>query len=187
MDSIFNNIINSWKNSYINHNFIENQQNDIFTINDENDIHKTYYFEKSNNLIIHINTKINHLIINKCDNVIVYINSALISGLDVFHSNNITIHNNYDFVANYSLNFGSNFTINISNPSSTMNITLCTNIIYNLKINKIYNCDAYINYVSFIGCLNLFRYEPVYFFIDNSPEIIDGFDSMYGKFSLKKI
>ncbi len=40
MDSIFNNIVNSWKNSYINHNFIENQQNDIFTINDKDDIHK---------------------------------------------------------------------------------------------------------------------------------------------------
>ena len=187
MDSIFNNIVNSWKNSYINHNFIENKQNDIFLINDEDDIHKTYYFEKSKNLIIHINTKINHLIINKCDNVIIYINSSLISGLDIFHSNNITINNNYDFIANYSLNFGYNFTININNPSSTMNITLCTNIINNLKINKIYNCDTYNNYATFMGCLNLFRYEPVYFFIDNSPEIIGGFDSMYGKFNLKNI
>jgi len=68
-----------------------------------------------------------------------------------------------------------------------MNITLCTNIINNLKINKIYNCDTYNNCATFMSCLNLFRYEPVYLFIDNSPEIINGFDSMYGKFNLKNI
>jgi hypothetical protein len=107
MNQIFDNIINSWKKSYLNHIFIENKENEVLTLNNYqyDNIHKTYYFEKSNNLIININSKINHLIINKCNKVTININSSLISGLDIFHSNDIIINNNYESESNYSISF----------------------------------------------------------------------------------
>jgi len=186
MNEVLNNIFNSWKKSYLNHIFIENRKNKNITINNsirDDIMHKTYYFEKSNNLIININTKINHLIINKCDNIILNINSSLISGLDIFHSNNVIINNNFEIQSNYSINFGQNFVINVNKISDIMNITLCVNIIYSLKINKLYNKL----YIKFISCLNLFRIEPIYFFIDNSLERINGFDTTYGNFNIEKI
>lgn len=185
MDKIFNNIIDSWKKSYLNHIFIENKENEVFVINSKDNIHKTYYFENSKNLIIHITTKINHLVINKCTNIRLNINSSLISGLDIFHSNDVIINNNYETQSNYSVSFGQNIVFNNNKITDKMNISLCTTLVYNLKINKKYNSSK--NYINFIGCMNLFRTEPIYFFINNSLEKIHGIDTEYGKFTIKKI
>jgi hypothetical protein len=154
---------------------------------------KTYYFEKSTNLTIHINTKINHLVLNKCDNTVIHINIPLISGVDIFHSNNIIINHldtNIDNMEEedndiqYSINFGNNFRINLY---CKINITICVNIIYLLQINK---RDRNNKERKFIGCLNLFRFEPIYLFVDNNnndaDNVVQGYDTVYGKFTIQE-
>ena len=200
MDTIFQNIATSWQTSYGNHIFIERKENETVIIDEPNNKQKTYYFEKSKNLTIHINTKINHLVLNKCDNTVIYINIPLISGVDIFHSNNIII-NHLDTATNamaqdtdieeegndiqYSINFGNNFLINLY---CKINITICVNIIYLLQINK---RDRNNKERKFVGCLNLFRFEPIYLFVDNSDDTdyadkIQGYDTVYGKFTIQE-
>ena len=204
MDTIFQNIATSWQTSYGNHIFIERKENETVIIDEPNNKQKTYYFEKSKNLTIYINTKINHLVLNKCDNTVIYINIPLISGVDIFHSNNIII--NHDDMAQdaatnamaqdtdieeegndiqYSINFGNNFLINLY---CKINITICVNIIYLLQINK---RDRNNKERKFVGCLNLFRFEPIYLFVENSDQedyadVIQGYDTVYGKFTIQE-
>ena len=194
MDTIFQNIATSWQTSYDNHIFIERKENETIIIDGLDNKQKTYYFEKSTNLTIHINTKINHLVLNKCDNTVTHINIPLISGVDIFHSNNIII-NHLDTVQDkmeeedndiqYSINFGNNFLINLY---CKINITICVNIIYLLQINK---RDRNNKERKFVGCLNLFRFEPIYLFVDNSDDTdyadkIQGYDTVYGKFTIQE-
>ena len=186
MDTIFQNIANSWQTSYDNHIFIERKENETIIIDGSNNKQKTYYFEKSNNLTIYINTKINHLVLNKCDNAVIHINIPLISGVDIFHSNNIIInHNAIEEEEDlndiqYSINFGNNFLINLY---CKINITICVNIIYLLQINK---RDQNNKERKFVGCLNLFRFEPIYLFVDQAADYIQGFDTVYGKFTIQE-
>ena len=195
MDTIFQNIATSWQTSYGNHIFIERKENETVIIDEPNNKQKTYYFEKSKNLTIYINTKINHLVLNKCDNTVIYINIPLISGVDIFHSNNIIINHNamaqdtdIEEEGNdiqYSINFGNNFLINLY---CKINITICVNIIYLLQINK---RDRNNKERKFVGCLNLFRFEPIYLFVENSDQedyadVIQGYDTVYGKFTIQE-
>ena len=197
MDTIFQNIATSWQTSYDNHIFIERKENETIIIDGLDNKQKTYYFEKSTNLTIHINTKINHLVLNKCDNTVIHINIPLISGVDIFHSNNIIINHldtNIDNMEEedndiqYSINFGNNFLINLY---CKINITICVNIIYLLQINK---RDRNNKERKFIGCLNLFRFEPIYLFVENNDEavadyaddVIQGYDTVYGKFTIQE-
>ena len=194
MDTIFQNIATSWQTSYDNHIFIERKENETIIIDGLDNKQKTYYFEKSTNLTIHINTKINHLVLNKCDNTVIHINIPLISGVDIFHSNNIIINHldtNIDNMEEedndiqYSINFGNNFLINLY---CKINITICVNIIYLLQINK---RDRNNKERKFVGCLNLFRFEPIYLFVDNSDDTdyadkIQGYDTVYGKFTIQE-
>ena len=205
METIFQNIATSWQTSYDNHIFIERKENETIIIDGLDNKQKTYYFEKSENLTIHINTKINHLVLNKCDNTVIHINIPLISGIDIFHSNNIIInhhtHKDADLDADqdalqnddddqgndiqYSINFGNNFLINLY---CKINITICVNIIYLLQINK---RDRNNKERKFVGCLNLFRFEPIYLFVENSDQedyadVIQGYDTVYGKFTIQE-
>ena len=50
---------------------------------------KSYFIEDANTITIHVDDKINHLILNRCDTINLIINVDLISGLDIFHSNNV--------------------------------------------------------------------------------------------------
>ena len=200
MDTIFQNIATSWQTSYDNHIFIERKENETIIIDGLDNKQKTYYFEKSTNLTIHINTKINHLVLNKCDNTVIHINIPLISGVDIFHSNNIIINHNdmaqdsahdaaqdaivEDNDIQYSINFGNNFLINLY---CKINITICVNIIYLLQINK---RDRNNKERKFVGCLNLFRFEPIYLFVDNNnndaDNVVQGYDTVYGKFTIQE-
>ena len=79
MDTILNNIFNSWTKCYNNHVFIENKHNDTILIDDTSNnknefTSKTFYIENTNNSLVYINTKINHLILNKCNNITLIIN-----------------------------------------------------------------------------------------------------------------
>ena len=61
MDTIFNNIFNSWQKCYNKHIFIDNENDKIIIIdnNNENDnIHKTYYIEQSSNITCILNVPI---------------------------------------------------------------------------------------------------------------------------------
>lgn len=187
MDTILNNIFTSWTKCYNNHVFIEDKNNDTILIDDTSNNNneftsKTFYIENTNNAVVYINTKINHLILNKCNNITLIINATFISGLDIFHSNNIYILNNVSCKSEYSFNFGENFTININ--SDKTEITLCINIIYNLIINKL-NSEK--KYNKFNGCLNLFTSETLYLFINSESNNINGFNTVYGKFELDKV
>lgn len=190
METILNNIFNSWTKCYNNHIFIENKCNDTIVIDDmmyNNEIkdyysNKTFYIENTSNSIIYINTKINHLILNKCNNITLIINSTFISGLDIFHSNDVYIFNNVSIKSEYSFNFGENFTINVN--ADETEITLCINVIYNLIINKL-NSEK--KYNTFNGCLNLFTTETLYIFINEKTSDINGFDTIYGNFKLVKL
>ena len=183
MDQILNNILDSWTKCYNNHIFIENKLDGVILIDNDNHKAKSYYIEKTSNTIIYVNTKINHLVLNKCNDVILIINEEFISGLDIFHSNNIKIHNNIESKSFYSISFGFNYTININKIFINLDILLCVNSIYKLKINKLNTINKY---NKFILCLNLFRSEPVYIFINNSLDIIQGFDTVYGEFNIQK-
>jgi hypothetical protein len=175
-----NNIIHAWTKCYNNHIFLENKDNESIVIHDNllnnNLIKKTYYIDNTDNALIYVNTKINHLIMHRCNNITLIINSVLISGLDIFHSNNISIINNIPCKAEYSFCFGENcvFTFN----TTDIEIRLCMQAVYNLIIKLVNERKPY------RGCLNLFRAEPIYFFINNNTACINGFDTVYGNFTL---
>jgi hypothetical protein len=65
------------------------------------------------------------------------------------------------------------------------------NIIYLLQINK---RDRNNKERKFVGCLNLFRFEPIYLFVENNDEadtdyaddVIQGYDTVYGKFTIQE-
>jgi len=188
MEDIVNTIFNSWSKCYNNHIFIENENNKIIMINNKDDIHKTYYIENSSNITCIINTKINHLIINKCDNIIIFINSILISGLDIFHSNTISINNNNNnnnnnnSISNFSINFGHTYILNINQFNVDLNLKLCINIIYNLTINKL---TVHYIYDTYITCLNLFTIQTLYLYINNN-DTIKCLDTFYGTYDISK-
>lgn len=178
---LINNIITSWTKCYNNHIFIENKNNETIVIDGKDSNNKTFYIENTNNSAIYCNTKINHLVINKCNNINLFINSNFISGLDIFHSNNVYIFSNISGKSEYSLNFGENYTINFN--AEELDITLCVNSIYNLLVNKLTPDKTY---KTFTGCLNLFSSEPIFFFINDKSEEVYGFDTVYGKCKLDK-
>lgn len=184
MDTILNNIFNSWTKCYNNHVFIENKNNETIVIdyNTPDFSSKTFYIENTTNTLVYINSKINHLIINKCKNITLIINEGFISGLDIFHSNDVYIFDNVPSKSEYSFNFGENFTINVN--SDETEIILCINVIYNLIINKL-NSDKFYN--TFNGCLNLFTTETLYLFINSNSNDINGFNTVYGNFTLAKM
>ena len=186
MDTIFNNIFNSWQKCYNKHIFIDNENDKIIIIdnNNKNDnIHKTYYIEQSSNITCILNSKLNHLIINKCENISIIINSILISGMDVFHSNNILINNNCHNTSNFSLNFGQNYIFNINYLLNEFTFKLCINIIYNLNIHKLNLCYKYDKYIT---SLNLFTIQTLYFYITNYKKI-KCIDTFYGTYDILKI
>jgi hypothetical protein len=143
---------------------------------------KSYFIEDVSNITIHIDDKINHLILNRCNNINLIINVDLISGLDIFHSSNvnITYARTTTSIVN-SINFGRNYHICIVNPY-TINCMMCTICVNNMYF--IINDTAYKVYE------NLFRANPLYFFIEKADADADAdadgsvtintIDSMYG-------
>ena len=190
MECILTNIFESWQKCYLQHTFLSGLSNQIIKISLPEDITKTYYIESSKNISIYIDTKINHLVLNKCSNVIIFINAEFISGLDIFHSNNIIINNFIETTTNYSINFGYDYTINTINTINTsrimllLNITVCCNQIYSLKINQLNEINRFNR---FIDCLNLFMTEPIYIIIRSYLQEIECYNTILGGYILEQI
>ena len=184
MECILTNIFESWKKCYLQHIFLQKLSNQTIKIDSVDDIKKTFYIESSQNLSIYIDTKINHLVLNKCSNIIIFIKSELISGLDIFHSDNIVINVFVETITNYSLNFGHTYTINIIRIMPLLDITVCCNQIYSIKINQLNEMNRF---NSFIDCLNLFMSESIYIFLKSYLTDIQCYNSIYGEYKLEKL
>ena len=164
------NILNSWLECYNNINFLSLNVKEIHLPNDpikhNCNMKKSYFIEDANTITIHVDDKINHLILNRCDTINLIINVDLISGLEIFHSNNINIiyaHTASSIVA--SINFGTSYHISILN-SRTINCMMCT-----ICVNDMY---FIINDTTYKVHENLFRGNPLYFFIEKTDGDGDG-------------
>ena len=143
------NIYNSWLECYNNISFLSNYSNvkelhlpkgalppeppcDEIIAKDEFipnicqhqiplNVKKSYFIEDASNITIYIDDKMNHLILNRCNTINLIINVDLISGLDIFHSNNINITyaRTTTSIVN-SINFGRNYHIYIVNPCTIL-------------------------------------------------------------------
>ena len=144
----------------------------------------SYFIEDASNVTIYVDKKFNHLILNRCNTINLILNEDLISGLDIFHSNdvNITYANESSTIVS-SINFGRSFHIYLLRPDSincdlSVICTICVNglnfIVYNT------------NYTMYE---NLFRGNPLYFFMkmdsENDRLTITTIDSEYGVVDLK--
>jgi hypothetical protein len=139
-------IINIFK-SYLtvknNHIYIENDHNDFIAIGkniimrnqQKNNIinkKKTIYLLKCSNINIVIGKKINHIIIDKCNNVTIRILNGLISGIDIINSKdiNLVVDNNI-----YNLNCGKSDNCECLIKKSIAGTTLISTLeCYNIKL-----------------------------------------------------
>jgi len=96
-EEILNNIFNSWKNCKNNQTIIENVSNIKYIFNSDNGDNtekctkKTLLIDKCSNLDIKINEKYNHILILNSNNIILKLDSGLISGLTMINTKNITV------------------------------------------------------------------------------------------------
>jgi len=179
------NIYNSWLECYNNISFLSNYSNvkeihlppdpdhkrNCTTDHKRNcKMKKSYFIEDASNITIYVDDKMNHLILNRCNTINLIINVDLISGLDIFHSSNvnITYARTTTSIVN-SINFGRNYHICIVNPC-TINCMMCTICVNNMYF--IINDTAYKVYE------NLFRANPLYFFIEKADTDTDADDSI---------
>jgi len=51
---------------------------------------KSIFISKCKNCIFTLNNKINHITLEKCNNIILIVNDGLMSGIDILHSHNVT-------------------------------------------------------------------------------------------------
>ena len=117
-DSIKENIINIY-NSYMtvknNHIYIENDHHDFIAIgrgimmnnqtkNNIVDSTKTIFLSNCSDIRIIFGKKINHIVIEKCNNIVIRIMRGLISGIDIINSTNINLVVDDDNI--YNLNCG---------------------------------------------------------------------------------
>ncbi len=93
------NVFESWQICKNNHVFIENVNNDNIKIGKNISINgtnkslsskTTLFIENCSDTIIKVVNKFNHLIVNGCNNVHIYLTHGLVSGIDVLNSKNVT-------------------------------------------------------------------------------------------------
>jgi len=154
------NIYNSYMTVKNNHIYIENDHHDFIAIgsgimmqnqkkNNIIDTSKTIFLSNCSDIKIIFGKKINHIIIDKCNNITIRIMRGLISGIDIINSTNINLivdNNNI-----YNLNCGKsnncdcfikkniagttlistmdchNIKLSINDPNNTSNIIFKTN------------------------------------------------------------
>jgi hypothetical protein len=96
------NIYNSYMTVKNNHIYIENDHHDFIAIgrgimmnnqkkNNIVDATKTIFLSNCSDIKIILGKKINHVIIEKCNNIAIRIMRGLISGIDIINSNNINL------------------------------------------------------------------------------------------------
>ena len=130
-------------------------------------------------MTIYVDKKFNHLILNRCNAINLILNDDLISGLDIFHSNdvNITYGMNTSNIVS-SINFGRSCHIYLLSPQHincdvSIICTICVNGMSFIVHNTNYNVYE-----------NLFRANPIYFFMkmdnDTNKLTITTIDSKIG-------
>ena len=196
MDEITKNIYDSWLECYNNINFLSQDitikeihlpGNLVNAASGSDSIMKhSYFIEDATNVTIYVDKKFNHLILNRCNDINLIFNEDLISGLDIFHSNdvNITYANGTSTIVS-SINFGRSFNIYLLGPDAincdlSVICTICVN-----GMNFIVHSTNYTMYE------NLFRANPLYFFMkmnsENDNLTIITIDSEYGVVDLQTI
>jgi len=94
MEDIKKNIYESWLECYNNINFISQsiQVKEIHLPCTDKCVQKqSYFIEDASNVTIYVDKKFNHLILNRCNDINLILKDDLISGLDIFHSNDVNI------------------------------------------------------------------------------------------------
>jgi hypothetical protein len=173
-ENILQNIFDSWTKCKANHTYVENISNanvilsNMIIINNINNnydnvvenIKRTIYFDKCNNLEINIDEKFNHILLVNCHNINIKIKKDLISGLDILNSKNINIKLenkiNYTEISNSN---DCNYIYNINDTNLTDNVYINTNLCYNINF--------VINYICFNSNLGYFL-DNKYFIINNN-------------------
>ena len=176
-------IYESWLKCYNNINFITQNVKELHLpqSSSRNCVKQSYFIEDASNVTIYVDNKFNHLILNRCNTINLIFNDDLISGLDIFHSNdvNITYGNNTSNIVT-SINFGRSFHIYLLSPQ---HINCDTSIICTICINGI---NFIVHNTTYNGYDNLFRANPIYYFMkmddndDNKKLVITTIDSIYG-------
>lgn len=170
MEDIKKNIYDSWLECYNNINFISQciSHKEIHLPGADQDHHmqkQSYFIEDASNVTIYIDKKFNHLILNRCNDINLIVNDDLISGMDIFHSNDINItYGNEATTIVSSINFGRSFHIYIETPAAincdlSIICTICVNGMNFIVHNTNYNVYE-----------NLFRANPIYFFMKMDSE-----------------
>jgi hypothetical protein len=106
-NKIVENIIKSWNSCYSNHIYIENITN-LNYIYSEINTKKSLFISNCENMNIKLCEKINHIKILNCKNVLIEIKSGVISGISIFHSDNIIVRIINKKIDLYELSFSTN-------------------------------------------------------------------------------
>jgi len=180
------NVFTSWYSCKSKHSYITNINNSKINLNkqinidgilsnylsEETELNKiTLFIEDCNNLEINISEKFNHLILLNCNNININIESGIISGIDILHSEYINI--NVQFNKIYTINYQNsrfciiNFIDIFSSDNQEINnckiITYCCyDIVFNITNNLIYK--------HFKTNMSLFS-GMIYFIIKNNFDI----------------
>lgn len=93
LKTILINYVASYNTCKNNIEYIENLEKEKMIICEtpKKTIHKkSIFISRCKNCIFTLNNKINHITLEKCNNIILIVNDGLISGIDILHSHNVT-------------------------------------------------------------------------------------------------
>lgn len=191
MEDVGKNIYESWLKCYNNINFITQNINvkeihlprGLYPLTPDRQSSsrhcekQSYFIEDASNVTIYVDAKFNHLILNRCNTINLILNDDLISGIDIFHCNDINItYGNDTSTIITSINFGRSFNIYLLAPQ---HINFDLSIICTICVNGM---SFIVHNTNYNGYDNLFRSNPIYYFMkmDNEKITITTIDSNYG-------